>query len=85
MNILGKVKSIHNYGSVISAAFFMLLITGIIPSLLSSDWTWFSRSGALLVIYGIFIIWLDYQNSLHNDLETIFLGFKEHLAKNTYE
>ena len=85
MNIFEEVKSIHKYGSVISISSLILLMAGITPSLLTSDWTWFSRSGALLVIFGIFIIWIDYQNSVNKDLDTIFLGFKKHLTENTKE
>jgi energy-coupling factor transporter transmembrane protein EcfT len=85
MKILEKLKSIHRYKTIIGISIFILLLAGIIPSLISCDWVWFSRSGALLVIFGIFIIWLDYQSSIENDLNTVFDGFEKYLIDSTEE
>jgi|GEM_PF-1637383 len=79
MKILEKLKSIHRYKTIISISIFILLLAGIIPSIILYDWVWFSRSGALLVIFGIFIIWLDYQSSIENDLNTVFDSFEKYL------
>jgi ABC-type nickel/cobalt efflux system permease component RcnA len=64
---------------VISIAVIASLVTGIIPSFISSDWIWFSRSGSLLAIFGIYMIWQDYQGQINNDLDTVLGGFSEHL------
>jgi energy-coupling factor transporter transmembrane protein EcfT len=79
MKIIEKLKSIHRYNTITYISIFILLVTGVIPSLILSEWGWFSRSGALLVIFGIFIVWLDYESAINEDLNTIFSGFKDYL------
>ena len=60
-------------------------IFGVVPSVLDSDWTWFARSGALLVIFCVYVIWLDYKNQVDNDLEIVLEGFYEYLQTITPE
>jgi len=79
MKIFDKVKSINKYNTVAYISIFILLITGIVPSIIFSDWGWFGRSGALLVVFGIFIIWLDYESIINEDLNIVFSGFRDHL------
>lgn len=81
MSIINQLKSIHSYGTVISIAVFLSLVTGIIPSLIFSDWLWFSRSGSLLAIFGVFLIWLDYQEKINNDLDSVLNGFYDYVEK----
>ena len=83
MSIINQLKSIHRYGTVISVAVILSLVTGIIPSLILSDWLWFSRSGSLLAIFGVYLIWLDYQGQINNDLDTVLNGFYEYVEKTT--
>ncbi len=80
MKIIKKLKSINGYKTISSISIFILLVTGIIPSLILSEWGWFSRSGALLVIFGIFIVWLDYKGSIDKSLDNVFSGFKDYLS-----
>ena len=68
---------------MISIAVILSLVTGIIPSFVLSDWLWFSRSGSLLAIFGIYLIWQDYQGKINNNLDTLLDGFSDHLEKNT--
>ena len=79
MKIIEKLKSIHKYNTISYISIFILLITGIIPSIILSEWGWFSRSGALLVIFGIFTVWLDYESDINKSLDNIFSGFKNYL------
>ena len=41
-------------------------IAGILPSLIYSEWEWFSRSGALLIIVGAYFTWVDYAAEIKN-------------------
>ena len=38
-----------------------LLLLGIMPSIYFDKWHWFSRSGSLLVCYGVFIAWRNFK------------------------
>lgn len=69
----------HSYKTITLISILIILLGGIVPSLICSDWLWLSRSGALLVIFGIFIVWLDYKSSINNDLDTVFEGFQNYL------
>jgi hypothetical protein len=79
VKLLEKLKSISSYKTIVIISIFILLITGIVPSWLLSEWTWFARSGALLVVFGISIVWLDYKGSINKDLDTVFAGFQDYL------
>ena len=83
--MLEKLKNIHKYETVVFISILISLLTGIIPSLILLDWSWFSRSGALLVIFGVYIVWLDYQSDVNNDLDIVLSGFNKHLTENTKE
>jgi ABC-type nickel/cobalt efflux system permease component RcnA len=81
MSNINQLKSIHRYGTVISIAVILSLVTGILPSFILSDWLWFSRSGSLLAIFGIYLIWQDYHGQINNDLDKVLDGFSDHLKK----
>ena len=83
MSNINQIKSIHRYGTVISISVILSLVTGIIPSFVSSDWLWFSRSGSLLAIFGIYLIWQDYQEQINKNLDTVLDGIYDHLEKTT--
>jgi len=78
-------KGIHKYQTVLIIAISISVFTGILPSIISSDWGWFSRSGAILVIFGLYIIWLDYESDLNDNLDILLSGFNKHLVENTEE
>lgn len=59
MKDLFNARHLHSYTKVFALSILILLIFGVIPSLLKSDWTWFGRSGVLLVLFGVYIVWLD--------------------------
>lgn len=44
----------------------IVVICGVIPSVISTDWGWFSRSGALLIVYGLFMIFSDLSLVIHS-------------------
>jgi len=44
-------------------------VFGIMPSLQCSDWSWFSRSGALLVIFGAYFAWADFLAEIKKTFE----------------
>lgn len=76
-----QLKSIHKHSTVIIIAVAIALVVGVVPSFILCDWTWFSRSGALLTSFGIFLIWLDYKEQINSDLNTVLNGFSEYLEK----
>lgn len=45
---------------------FTIFFCGIIASILSTDWTWLSRSGCLIVVVGIIMAAWDIGNALNN-------------------
>jgi hypothetical protein len=64
-------KNIDEHWKILTISIVFVFIFGVLPSLWLSDWEWFSRSGSLLVIYGIYIVWLDYKGGINTDLDTI--------------
>jgi uncharacterized membrane protein YgaE (UPF0421/DUF939 family) len=52
---------------------------------MNSDWAWVGRSGALLTIFGVYVIWLDYKGEIDKSLDTVLEGFEEYLKKITPE
>ena len=85
MKELLTVGQLHKYKIIIFVSIAILFIFGVVPSVLDSDWTWFARSGALLVIFCVYVIWLDYKSQVDNDLETVLEGFYEYLQTITPE
>jgi hypothetical protein len=61
----------------------LVLIVGILISLITSNWLWFSRSGSILVVIGVLMTAYDIESSLKN---TKFLEFilKEMEARKKY-
>ncbi len=78
-----KFKSIQSYEIVLGIVALISFFLGVVPSIVLSDWTWFSRSGALLVIFGVYIVWLDYKGDVNKDLETLLSGFNQYLINHT--
>jgi hypothetical protein len=52
-------------------ALTIVLVFGVLPSFLWEDWVWFSRSGSLLVTYGLYVVWCDIQSDVHEALEKV--------------
>jgi hypothetical protein len=69
--MIEKIKDIDKHWKILTISIVLVFISGVLPSLWVCDWEWFSRSGALLVIYGIYIVWLDYKGRINTDLDTI--------------
>jgi hypothetical protein len=78
MNIL---KRINTYPKIILVSVCIIFFTGILPSIILNEWLWFSRSGSLLTIFGILIVWLDYKGDINNDLNLVFSGFQDYLKE----
>lgn len=85
MKKLFNVGQLHNYKIIIFVSITILFIFGIVPSLMNSDWAWVGRSGALLTIFGVYVIWLDYKGEIDKSLDTVLEGFEEYLKKITPE
>lgn len=85
MKDLFNARHLHSYPKVFALSILILLIFGVLPSLLKSDWTWFGRSGALLVLFGVYIVWLDYKGIIDDSLNSVLDGFRTYLDTLTTE
>ncbi len=85
MKDLFNARHLHSYTKVFALSILILLIFGVIPSLLKSDWTWFGRSGVLLVLFGVYIVWLDYKGIIDDSLNSVLDGFRAYLDTLTTE
>jgi hypothetical protein len=74
MKLIDKIKDLDEYTKITTISILIVSIAGILPSILFEEWEWFSRSGALLIVYGVYIVWLDYEGWINNDLETLKSG-----------
>jgi len=66
-----KLKDIDEQWKILTCSIIILILFGVLPSYCVSDWSWFSRSGALLVIYGIYIVWQDIKGGIHTALDKV--------------
>jgi len=53
-HLIASLKDIDEHWKILAISIIILIVFGILPSYWVNDWGWFSRSGALLVIYGIY-------------------------------
>ena len=58
----------------------ILALLGITPSIMTSDWTWFERSGALLSVYGVWMAFHDYAAYYENKHNAAFNELAENLS-----
>ncbi|MBP6058318.1 MAG: hypothetical protein KA524_07905 [Nitrosomonas sp.] len=77
MTIIEKIKDIDEHWKALFNSILIVSLTGLLPSIYYSNWEWFSRSGALLIIYGVYIVWLDYQGGIDSALSKIEFAAKE--------
>ncbi len=49
----------------------IVLIAGVLPSIISNDWMWFGRSGALLTAYAVAITFLDFTGFINKSFADI--------------
>lgn len=77
MNLIQKIKGLDEYTKVVTISILIVIIAGVTPSICLSEWEWFSRSGALLIVYGVYIVWLDYKGGINDDLDTLKSGAME--------
>ena len=77
MTFIERIKDIDEHWKALCFSIFLLIFTGVLPSIYFTDWLWFSRSGSLLVIYGVYIVWLDYQGGIDVGLTTVANAAKE--------
>ena len=69
--LIEKVKDVDEHWKILTNSILLVLGCGVFPSLLYSDWGWLSRSGSILIIYGGYIVWLDYKGNIDSDLSKI--------------
>lgn len=77
MTFIERIKDIDEHWKALYFSIFLLFFTGILPSIYFADWFWFSRSGSLLVVYGVYIVWLDYQSGIDDGLTTVANAAKD--------
>lgn len=75
--IVGTMNPISKI--LLAIAALIILLTGMVPSIFTNDWTWFGRSGAILTAYGIVITYLDLQGFLAKSVEDISARIDKHL------
>lgn len=85
MTIIEKIKDIDEHWKALLNSILIVSLTGLLPSIYYSDWEWFSRSGALVIIYGVYIVWLDYQGGIDSALSKIEFAAKEKFGELTDE
>jgi len=77
MNIYTKIKDIDTDRKIKILSCFIIVTFGIIPSFIFNNWQWFSRSGSVLVIFGIYIAWKDYKGEIDHALLSVKNAAKE--------
>lgn len=63
-----NILDITGVSSITTATTIIVLLVGLIPSAATGDWTWFSRSGALFVILGVFLAWKQFSWAQETDV-----------------
>ena len=81
MRLISTIKDIGEQWKALIVSILIVLLTGVFPSIYFSDWTWFSRSGALLISYGIYIVWLDYKGSIDEGLTKVAAAAENKFGK----
>lgn len=81
MSLIEKVKNIDGHWKVIICSLFLISVFGVLPSMYFIDWSWFARSGALLVCLGVYVAWLDYKGKIDRDISKIKSKLDAHAAE----
>lgn len=68
MKLIKRLIDIDEHWKVIILSLLLISVAGVLPSIHFSDWSWFARSGALLVCLGVCIAWLDYKGGIDRDI-----------------
>lgn len=69
--LIANLKDIDEQWKILTSSIIIIVSFGVLPSYWVNDWEWFSRGGALLVVYGIYIIWRDIKGKIHSDLDLL--------------
>ena len=80
-----KLKDIDEHWKILTGSIIILISFGVLPSYWVCDWGWFSRSGALLVIYGIYIVWRDIKGDIHTVLNQVDAAASEKFGDKSEE
>ena len=59
----------------------LLVFTGILPSVMSGNWSWFGRSGSLITAYGIAITFFDLTGFMESSAKDIGARIDRNIAK----
>ena len=76
------------YALVVSPPLLIFAIAGIMPSVLTGEWTWFARSGALLTAYGVILAYLDLSGAMREIFSEIQPAIEEsfkNILEETFE
>ncbi len=82
MDMISKIKDIDLEVKILICSFLITTILGVLPSIILKDWEWFSKSGSLLVVFGIYVVWRDYKGEIDGVLLDIRKAMKEKHKKN---
>lgn len=66
-----RIKDLDEHYKILFISISILIIAGILPSIYNNDFIWFSKSGSLLVAYGIYIVWKDIKGKVDYALAQI--------------
>jgi hypothetical protein len=80
MTFFEKIKDIDEHWKALFYSISLVTLTGIFPSVYFADWVWFSRCGSLLVVYGVYIVWLDYQGGIDDGLTKVTNAAKQKIG-----
>lgn len=83
--LIANLKDIDEHWKILVISITILMVCGVLPSHLKSDWGWFSRSGALLVLYGIYIVWRDVKGNIHSALNHLVDAAPKKLGEKSVE
>ncbi len=80
MTLIDQIRDIDELWKVLFFSVGILSIMGLLPSIYSCNWGWFSRSGSLLVVYGVYVVWRDYQGRIDFTLTEVEVAAKRKLG-----
>ena len=83
--LIANLKDIDEQWKILTSSIIIIVSFGVLPSYWVNDWEWFSRGGALLVVYGIYIVWRDIKGKIHSDLDLLDSAASEKLGEKSAE
>ena len=82
MTLIEKINDIDIHIKIKISSCLIIIFLGVLPSILNCNWLWLSRSGSLLVVFGVYIAWRDYKGEIDGVLSIMKEGLKQMHHKN---